>query len=273
MDERTAGSALLSLDGISLAFGSLQALAGVSFEVELGDTTALVGPNGSGKTTVLNCVNRVYRQHAGHLQFDGRLIDGLRPDHMAALGIGRTFQSPVIFNDMTVDELMMLGRHVRLPHSTWSYAVGAPFMAGHEARARLRCQEILEMAGVPGVGDQVVGGLSYGQSKRVDLARTLAQEPRLLLLDEPASGLSGAERILMSETLERVRAEFRDITLLLVEHDMSFVRRLCSRLIALSAGRKIADGPVADVLASPEVLGSFLGSTSQIESSRERMSS
>jgi branched-chain amino acid transport system ATP-binding protein len=255
---RSGKGALLSVEKVGISFGALRALDEFSMDVDTGETVALVGPNGAGKTSLLNCINRIYDYDHGHICLSGQAVDNKRSDQVARLGIGRTFQAATTFNDMLVGDLVMLGRHNFLRHSSLAYAVGLPALRRAELPHREACREILNMLSIGYTERRRLNQLPYGVSKRVDLARALAQKPKLLLLDEPASGLSQSERQSMSDLLNEIRDKM-SLTMIVVEHDMNFVRQICDRMVVLQAGTKIADGSCSEVFADQRVVEAFLG--------------
>lgn len=254
-------SPLLTVDELELNFGSLPVLRGLSFVVHPGEIVALVGPNGAGKTTVLNCINRVYHQQGGTIACLGQNLDRRRPEQVARMGVGRTMQSSTTFNSFTVEDVVLLGLHTRVRAGVLGYAFGIAQSRGLERDARRRCAEVLELVGIAEHRRSRVADLPYGVSKLADLARSLAPEPQLLLLDEPASGLSQPERVKMAAVLSSVHSSGR-ASMLVVEHDMSFVKRVASRIVVLHEGRKICDGPPDEALADPSVVEAFLGRAS-----------
>lgn len=256
LDNKT--SIAISVRNLKLNFGGLVVLSGMSLDVYDGETVGLVGPNGAGKTSLLNCINRVYAQQQGEILLYGAPIDSLRPNQVAGLGLARTFQSTIAFREIKVLDLVLLGRHVRLRPSFASYLIGKPLFDGFERRSREECRRFLEFLDLEDVAEVEVGELPYGTAKLVDLARALALEPRVLLLDEPASGLSSSARERMAGVLNRIRTELR-VTQLVVEHDMTLVKRACSRVVVMRDGAKLADGIPSEVLESRDVIEALLG--------------
>jgi branched-chain amino acid transport system ATP-binding protein len=251
-------AAAISIKDLHLAFGSLTVLTGLSLDVLEGQTVGIVGPNGAGKTSLLNCINRVYAQQRGHIDLFGERIDRKRPDQVAELGLARTFQATTAFRDIKVADLVLLGRHVLMKPPFVSYFVGIPLLTGYEARERRRCMELIDFVGLANFAQRTVGELPYGLAKLTDLARALAMEPRVLLLDEPASGLGSEDRLKMAEMLRRVQSELK-VTQVIVEHDMTLVYQVCDRVVVLKNGTTVADGPPAEVLTSPEAVEALLG--------------
>jgi branched-chain amino acid transport system ATP-binding protein len=249
---------MLVIDDITLSFGGNKALDGVSFSVEPGETLALIGPNGAGKSTVFNVVSRFYRPTSGSVSYGGQDLLALQAHEIAALGIARTFQNIELFENATVLQNLLVGRHSRTS-SNW---VREFFFAGptraRERLARRKVEEVLDLLDLQHLRDEIVRDLPYGARKNVELARAVCAEPRLLLLDEPASGLNPEEVADMAFWLQDIREEL-GITILMVEHNMGLVTRLATRCIALAAGRVLAQGSVAEVQADREVQRAYLG--------------
>jgi branched-chain amino acid transport system ATP-binding protein len=258
VSETQSRAVAISVKDLYLGFGSLGVLTGLSLDVMEGQNLGMVGPNGAGKTSLLNCINRIYTQQRGHIDLYGSRIDRKRPDQVATLGIARTFQATTAFRDIKVIDLVLLGRHVLMKPSFVSYLGGIPLLNGYEARQRRRCMEFIAFVGLSHVANRTVAELPYGLAKLTDLARALAMEPRVLLLDEPASGLGSEDRLIMADMLRRVQTELQ-VTQVIVEHDMALVHQCCDRVVVLKDGTKIADGSPAEVLTGAVATEALLG--------------
>ncbi len=250
-------TALLEVSGVSKRFGGLQAVKAVSFRVEKGTIKAVIGPNGAGKTTLFNIVSGFLAPDAGTITFRGEPIQGSPPHRVSARGLARTFQHIKLFARMSALENVMVGRHVRSRAGFVAGMLHLPFTWREEGEVRARSLDLLDFLGIASLAGAEATSLSYGQQRAVELARALASEPEMLLLDEPAAGLNMRETADLAKLIQRIRE--RGVTVLIVEHDMSLVMSISDEVIVLSYGEKIADGDPRSVQRDADVIRVYLG--------------
>ena len=262
-----AGGPLLVARDLSVRFGGVLAVNQVSFEVQRGEVFTLIGPNGAGKTTVFNLISRIYTPTTGTLHFEGQLLSDKPPHDIAALGIARTFQNIELFENATVLQNLLIGHHIHRGAGFWSNLLFTRASREAELAARLSAERVIDLLDLQPLRDAMVAGLPYGKRKVVELARALCTRPKLLLLDEPSSGLNVEETEDMAWWIQDIKTEL-GITVLMVEHDMSLVSRVSDRVLAMNQGEVLALGTPAEVQAHPGVIEAYLGSVDDVSSLR-----
>jgi branched-chain amino acid transport system ATP-binding protein len=248
---------ILHVENITIKFGGLTAVNQLEFRTRPGDLMALIGPNGSGKTTVLNGISGIYRPSAGQIKFDGSTISGKRTFEIAQMGLGRSFQNNQVFKSMNVIKNIMVGYHHCMKGNAFASIIGSKTAHQEEKTALRKALDALEFIGLSHLKDQMVTSLAYGQQKLVEIARALVASPKLLLLDEPAAGLNPFEKVELEKLIRKINES--GITVLMVEHDMKMVMRLCRYIVVLNFGKKIAEGNPEHVCLDQGVISAYLG--------------
>ncbi len=249
---------LFQAEGIGIHFGGIRAVEGVSFEVQAGEVFSIIGPNGAGKTTIFNLISRIYDPSTGRLVFDGQDITRLPPHRIASLGIARTFQNIELFANASLLQNLLIGRHTHSTAGILPQLAFLPSVRRAEIEHRRRAEEVIAFLGLQRYRDALIANLPYGVRKVVELGRALCTEPRLLLLDEPSSGLNVEETEEMAFWIEDIKKDL-GVTIIMVEHDMKLVSAVSDRVLALNYGRILAMGTSAEVQGDPEVIRAYIG--------------
>ena len=250
--------ALLEVKGLGIVFGGLHAVENFSLSLEKGSLYGLIGPNGAGKTTVFNLLTGVYKPTTGNFFLDGEKLNGKTPVEISKAGIARTFQNIRLFKNLSVHDNVKLGLHNQVKYSTMEGIFRLPRFFSSEKKMNKKAMELLEVFGLENEANTLADNLPYGKQRKLEIARALATNPKLLLLDEPAAGMNPSETQELMDTIRFVRDNF-DMTILLIEHDMKLVSGICEEVTVLNFGRELAQGKTSDVLNNPEVIKAYLG--------------
>jgi branched-chain amino acid transport system ATP-binding protein len=257
---------LLRVENLRIAFGGVVAVDGVSFMVGRAEIFSLIGPNGAGKTTLFNMISGVYVPQQGRIVLDGEDVTSLAPEQLARRGMSRTFQNLQVFFRMTAAENVMVGRHIHENHNVLLHIVSLPSVHMQNRKTRVEAERLLTMVGLESLADRPAGSLPYGALKRLEIARALAVEPKILLLDEPAAGCNPVETEEIDSVIQKIAAQ--GVAVVLVEHDMRLVMRISNRIHVLDRGRTLAEGTAADVRGNPAVVTAYLGGLGEREAAR-----
>ena len=248
---------MLEVSGITQIFGGVTALEDVSFSISKGDITGVIGPNGAGKTTLFNIVTGIYTQTSGRVMLNNSDVSGLPPEKLARLGMVRTFQNIELFGGMTVLENVMVGLHTRSSSGLLACSLRMPWSRSEESRIRESALKWMDFTGITDLADVTAGNLPFGKGRLLEIARALAVEPEIVLMDEPAAGLNSQETMELARLIQRIRD--LGITVVLVEHDMELVMDICDRIVVLNLGRKLAEGTPREIQDNPQVVAAYLG--------------
>lgn len=248
---------MLEVSGITQIFGGVTALEDVSFSINKGDITGVIGPNGAGKTTLFNIISGIYTQTSGRVTLNNSDVSGLPPEKLARLGMVRTFQNIELFAGMTVLENVMVGLHSRSSSGLLACSLRMPWSRSEEKRIRQGALKWLEFTGITDLAEVTAGNLPFGKGRLLEIARALAVEPSIILMDEPAAGLNSQETMGLAQLIQRIRD--LGITVVLVEHDMELVMEICDRIVVLNLGRKLAEGTPREIQENHEVIAAYLG--------------